>query len=164
ADTGKEQGLLPDGKSLLPHGRFLFAMAFSPEEDTTLTVGDTACLWSAKGEEIRRLGAPGDMIRVAAFSRDGQTIATAGRDQTVRFWASATGAPRGDALPRGARVNGLAFCVEDRLILIGRQDRTARLWDRAMGTPVGPPVPHGGAVLAVAVTLDGQTVATAGED
>src|SRR5262249_24454628 len=42
ADTGKEQGLLPPGKFPLPHGKRLFAMAFSPKEDTILTVGDTA--------------------------------------------------------------------------------------------------------------------------
>ena len=78
-----------------------------------------------------------------AFSPDGKTVLTAGRDGKARLWDAATGQPLGQPVEhRDPRSCAVAFSPDGKTILTGSVDKTARLWDAATGQPLGQPMAH----------------------
>src|SRR5262249_7625749 len=86
-------------------------------------------LWDLRfGEAIGVLRSHGQ-IEAAAFSPDGQTLATIGDDGTILLWDAVTGHARGVL---GTNENGsqtqLAFRPDGRALAVGEYGRTIRLW------------------------------------
>jgi WD40 repeat protein len=140
-------------------------MAFSPDGRTLATAGDgRVTLWNA-GTRVRyaRLAADG-VIDAVAFRPDGQLIAGAGADGTVRLWDVA-----GRRLVRTLKghtdpVRALAFSPDGRSLASAGNDGTVRLWDVASGRCTATLTGHVGFVSGVAFTLDGRTVVSASDD
>ena len=85
------------------------------------------------------------MWSVAAAELDGRPVViSGGRDETVRVWDLATGAPVGEPFTgHTGWVRAVAVAQLDGrpVIISGGDDTTVRVWDLATGTPVGDPSP-----------------------
>ncbi len=103
-------------------------------------------------------------ISSVAFSADRHTIASAGKDQSIRLWDARTSKLLGSPL-RGhnAAVNGVAFSPDGRTLASGGDDARVRLWDVRTHRQLGS-LRHEDAVYSVAFSADGRTLASAGED
>ncbi|MER7492527.1 trypsin-like peptidase domain-containing protein [Streptomyces pharetrae] len=103
-------------------------------------------------------------VRAVAYSSDGRTIASAGVDQYICLWDTATLKPRGKLTGHRDAVNAVAFSADDRTIASGGADNTVRLWNATTGEPGRTLEGHTEQVRAVAFSADGRTVASGGAD
>ncbi|WP_237396699.1 hypothetical protein [Okeania sp. KiyG1] len=97
-----------------------------------------------------------------AFSSDGETIATASRDNTVKLWNR-----QGDLLQtllgHTEWVNSVALSNDGEIIATASDDKTVKLWNH-QGDLLQTLVGHEDHVLGVAFSPDGETIASASAD
>jgi WD40 repeat protein/Flp pilus assembly protein TadD/tRNA A-37 threonylcarbamoyl transferase component Bud32 len=98
------------------------------------------------------------------FSPDGETLATAGDDGTVRRWSAASGKKIGRLLRHRGEVRALAFSPDGKTLLSGSTDGTGQLWDAATGLARGAALKHRAEVTSVAFSPDGRLALTASMD
>jgi WD40 repeat protein len=152
------------GQPLRPISHGFQGFLFGPDGKTVvIRMEGRAQLWStADGLPIGQLPeSQGDPL-VAAFSPDGQCLATGADDNAARLWDPATGQPVGKPLEHRGPVEAVAFSPDGKLLLTGSRDQTARLWDRATGQPAGPALVHAFPINHVAFSPDGKTILTSG--
>jgi cytochrome c len=96
-----------------------------------------------------------------AVSPDGNTIASASWDRTIRLWPLAGGAPR-ILEGHSQNVNGVAFTGDGKNLVSAGYDATVRIWPLAgSGSPVIVTLPA--ALNAVALAPDGEIAAAAAD-
>ena len=88
---------------------------------------------SSWGPELQRLEGHSDWVWAVAFSRDGQLLASASTDRTVRLWNPATGEQTQRLEGHGGPVWAVAFSRDGQLLASASNDRTVRLWNPATG-------------------------------
>ena len=103
-------------------------------------------------------------VRFVAVSPDGQTLASAGSDKTVRLWDLATGRLRQTLRGHQDVVSSLAFSPEGKLLASPSVDGTVKVWDVAGGKELRSLTGHGTTVYCVRFAPDGQSLASAGDD
>ena len=109
----------------------------------------------------------GSSVNAVAFSPNGQLLASADADGTVRLWDPATG-PYGPVLHDSSGghggVNGVAFSPDGKLLASADGAGTVRLWDPATGHLADSPLQAGSSVNGVAFSPDGKLLASADAD
>jgi WD40 repeat protein/serine/threonine protein kinase len=147
----------PDGKRIAGAGRNPSLKGNSGE----------VWVWDAQnGQQVLSLPEHTRGVASVAFSPDGQLIASASHDGTVKVWDAQTGQNLHESLPGGADV--VAFAGGGRQIVGGSKTGLLTVWDAQTGHIIssfqgekGDDFP-GGYVNAVAISPDGMRLAIAG--
>jgi WD40 repeat protein len=87
-------------------------------------------LWDiATGKEINQFGRTTRGYGTATFSGDGKTLATAGEDNQIRLWETATSGERLHLSGHAGQINKLIVTDNDRTLISTSSDTTALVWD-----------------------------------
>lgn len=99
-----------------------------------------------------------------AYSPDGQQIATASWDQTIRLWDASTGDWQATLQGHEGPINAVAFSPDGQQIATASSDQTVRLWDAKTGTPLVILTGYEDIVLGITFNPDGQYIVLASND
>ena len=124
----------PQNSLLIHKGDRPIEAHFSPDARMIVSVtGDSACLWSTKtGKLLRSLPHAG--AQHAAFSLDGDLLATSGRDGTIKIWSTTNlgNGTRTEALhslPHKKPVVRLSFVSAAKGLLTLEEGGSAHFWE-----------------------------------
>jgi WD40 repeat protein len=105
-----------------------------------------------------------DDVNAVVFSRDGQLVASASYDSTVRVWETATGRCRHELTGHTGIVRAVVFSRDGQLVASASYDSTVRVWETATGmcrTVLDSPASYIG---ELAFSPDGSALHTNGGD
>jgi eukaryotic-like serine/threonine-protein kinase len=121
------------------------------------------CLNRLCRAEQRPLRGHTGTVHAAVFSPDGETLATAGFDRTIRLWNVRSGQARVLTGHNGV-VYDLAFAPSGQRLASASWDGTARIWDPATGQTLHVLGKHGGHVEFVSFSASGSALYTLSND
>ena len=146
------------------------ALAFTTG-GTTLEVADSdsAGSWDlANGARVAVQPLAGESAGGSvAFSADGKTIASGGRDGIIRLFDAATRQEIGTPMSSDANpVDAVAFNPDGTVLASANTDGNVQLWNAATQQVTGPALTGAGSaqVNALAFSLDGTVLATGSQD
>ncbi len=163
-----------------PNGRFtlhrsiadkhrMMALSLSPKNKIIATadsspksIKSTIKLWSLNGKLIRTFTGHHDRINDLSFSPDGQTIASASTDNTIKLWSLKNGKPPQTILEND-HVFGVRF-VDNQTLASASVDGTVKLWNVNGKKIMDFKGRHSDAVQGLALSPDSKTLASASAD
>jgi WD40 repeat protein len=120
-------GKLPE-TLLSREGEYIYGISFSPEGEAVAIAGESfASIMTVEDKRQTALNGHIGAVLTAVFSPDGQYIATAGDDGTIRLWDRAGREIKRLFGHRGA-IWQVAFSPDGRFLMSAGRDGTSRLW------------------------------------
>jgi WD40 repeat protein len=136
--------------NLTQMGEGVGALAFSPSSELLATGfgnAGTIRLWDARSGEPRGQWAnPAGTIRALAFTPDGQRLASAGRDRTVRIWSVADQVELRCLRGHESEGMALAFLPDGKTLASGCSESTVCFWE---STASHRPLTHTNLVISI---------------
>ena len=159
--TGKpelDRGTLEDPDQPGP----VYGVAFSPDRRRIAVASPGQVrIWTLLGDRlVAGPGPPGPsgIVFAVAFRPDGEQLATAHWDNTVRLWDLKTGRELRTLFGHTGFVRCLAFSPDGHFLASGGEDNDVRLWDIETGRPETTFHGHQSFVTALAFHSDGRLV------
>jgi WD40 repeat protein len=127
--------------------------------------GGDVHIWNpADGEYVRQILTESDHLWTGKFSPNGDVLATAEDDDTVRLRYWTTGRLIGTLAGHRGRVRGIAFSPDERWLATAADDRDVRVWELATGRCVLVLRAHRNRVFSVAWDPESRILASAAGD
>ncbi|WP_239330805.1 TIR domain-containing protein [Frankia sp. CiP3] len=154
----------------------ILSAVFSPEEGILVGTGNagTVHVWSLAdtpaeetdepGVYVRELRVGTDHVWADALSPNGDILATANDDDSVRLWFRTTGRAVLEIHGHKGRVRSVAFSPDGETLATGCDDRLVRLWETKTGRLLRTFEGHTDRVYKVVFGSDGAVLASVSND
>ena len=162
-------------KTINAHEDGVLDVKFGPDGDIIATGGifdPTVKLWKADGARLKTLAGHCESIKQTencigvyevSFSPNGQVLASASGDRTVKLWDVQTGTEIETLKGHNNDVLSVSFSPDGQTIASGSRDRTVKLWNKD-GVILQTFTGHKNDVWTVSFSPDSETIASASAD
>ncbi|MCC6234960.1 MAG: protein kinase [Verrucomicrobiales bacterium] len=142
------------------HSDWLQGVEFFPDSKRLLTYVNGAWIWDAEtGQELGSFTGHAHMVFAAAIAPDGERVATAGDDLTLRLWSASSGSELARlTLPSGI-LRAIRYFPDGRRFATVGDDGTPRIHDAESGAVVREASRFLQPLTSLAISPDGRWLA-----
>ncbi|MEH2047800.1 nSTAND1 domain-containing NTPase, partial [Nostoc sp.] len=114
--------------------------------------------------EVNTLEGHSDSVISVAYSPNGQQLASASRDKTIKIWDVSSGQLLKTLTGHSDSVISVAYSPNGQQLASASWDKTIKIWDVSSGQLLKTLTGHSSKVISVAYSLNGQQLASASTD